>query len=540
LKETVIVGMEDHQIGIISLATGLPGMIDICLRLGEFFLARVKVYQAADAQISDYVLKITTHLDNQRDAFHLLEHFKNTLSDEVKERLVLLFQRLRNILLQANEVLSRIDKSLMPARGNSIPAAAVSRLKYTLFAETTLLSLLNDISSWEDLLLKRLVFLQLRDDHLATPHLRENSNETLFPNFYIPTLQPNAKTTLPTLRKAVDEYPLDDQNPLEDYAEMRSVEANIYRSKSRQDVIIEHFEYARSSQSSKDVQKLAEMLFFAEFRLMHILQCVGYYPRETSNNAIQAEMFFNIPDPLKLLTPRSLRSILVGIPSTDRNYPKHSLNERLELASNLATAVWYVHSGHFVHKSIRPENIIIFIRERSSSEQSHHDCYPRKLGPAFLAGFDRFRSEEAATFSLRSEDNMPLRMLYRHPERWSQSDVKTFSLLHDIYSLGVVMLEIGWWRSLVQVVRGDTVFKAGLHGLMKPDSASAVKDWLVDAARTILPRNMGNEYSDIVVSCLTCVEGGLSASPQNSTTDLDKMGAAYMKGVLERLEQIRF
>jgi hypothetical protein len=40
--------------------------------------------------------------------------------------------------------------------------------------------------------------------------------------------------------------------------------------------------------------------------------------------------------------------------------------------------------------------------------------------------------------------------IYQHPDRWGADTEYRFSMLHDIYSLGVVLLEIGLWKPFVR------------------------------------------------------------------------------------------
>jgi hypothetical protein len=87
---------------------------------------------------------------------------------------------------------------------------------------------------------------------------------------------------------------------------------------------------------------------------------------------------------------------------------------------------------------------------------------------------------------------------------------------HDIYSLGVCLLEIGLWQSLIATQ---------IHGPDKPgealrlpsqNNAGPVPQWhsvemkehLVDLARKELPQRMGTRYAEVVVTCLTCLDRG--------------------------------
>jgi hypothetical protein len=85
---------------------------------------------------------------------------------------------------------------------------------------------------------------------------------------------------------------------------------------------------------------------------------------------------------------------------------------------------------------------------------------------------------------------------------------------HDIYSLGVCLLEIGLWRSfVVQDDGGEFVpSPALLSSAPGPISdvervqGDGLKDQLVALASSELPKWMGTSYSEIVRTCLTCLD----------------------------------
>lgn len=85
---------------------------------------------------------------------------------------------------------------------------------------------------------------------------------------------------------------------------------------------------------------------------------------------------------------------------------------------------------------------------------------------------------------------------------------------HDIYSLGVCLLEIGLWKSLLRPGEAD-------GGLEPSENFEDVKEALASGKRPSLVRNalmqittehlsglMGQRYADIVLSCLTCLDPG--------------------------------
>ncbi|KAF3407379.1 hypothetical protein DPV78_000090 [Talaromyces pinophilus] len=105
---------------------------------------------------------------------------------------------------------------------------------------------------------------------------------------------------------------------------------------------------------------------------------------------------------------------------------------------------------------------------------------------------------------------------------------------HDIYSLGVCLLETGLWEPFVeysgegqapagsrpQAKFGRTYYR--FQSWMKEKSASSgrqegpstfldsvafkLNDYLVEIARTKLAPRMGEQYARVVLTCLTCLD----------------------------------
>lgn len=105
----------------------------------------------------------------------------------------------------------------------------------------------------------------------------------------------------------------------------------------------------------------------------------------------------------------------------------------------MATSVGHVHIFGFVHKSIRPESVLCF---------GHGPDDDDTLASTVLVGFELFRRDMGWTHRLG--DSSFDGNLYRHPSRQGMNPASGYIMQHDIYSLGVCLLEIGLWSSLVE------------------------------------------------------------------------------------------
>ncbi len=115
---------------------------------------------------------------------------------------------------------------------------------------------------------------------------------------------------------------------------------------------------------------------------------------------------------------------------------KPPLTARVEVARIITTSLWYLHAVDWLHKGIRSENILF-------EDEGH-------LSQPLLSGFDYSRPAKPGEITDGATQNRR-HDLYRHPgvQFDSPRDGKYgYRMVHDVYSLGVVLFEIGVWRSI--------------------------------------------------------------------------------------------
>lgn len=242
----------------------------------------------------------------------------------------------------------------------------------------------------------------------------------------------------------------------------------------------------------RDVRDLARKMQHGNPKTFGLLDCKGVVKEMDVSEPVQRPYFTLVfKAPIGLKRPRSLRDCIMN------EKEDNSLSDRITIARELAKAVNYVHVFGFVHKNIRPETVLTFWNPAD-------DTYS-----TFLVGFDNFRNEQGQTY-LRGDDAWE-KNLYRHPSRQGNSPIEEYSMQHDIYSLGVCLLEIGLWVSFVSFNERslDSIPSSALElslsdgGLPSP---AALKDHLVALAKRHLPRCMGRKYTEVVKTCLTCLD----------------------------------
>ncbi|KAJ6035937.1 hypothetical protein N7540_000216 [Penicillium herquei] len=253
------------------------------------------------------------------------------------------------------------------------------------------------------------------------------------------------------------------------------------------------------------------------------------------NNPIYShfQIFFQIPHGIEAL--KSLREMLL------RPDEHMSLSWKMLMARELGKAVNYVHTFAFVHKNIRPESVLCFEDPRGA--HSH----------AFLVGFDAFRAAEAGT--VMGGDMTWARNVYRHPNRQGLDPSEKYTMQHDIYSLGVCLLEIGLWASFVEYTNesefpGPPQAKFGKFfyefenwrkgkggGALIPVVVFQLKDYLVQLAQTRLSPRMGDKYAQIVVSCLMCLDDDNEDFGSGVESD-DFIAMQFIERILKTLHTI--
>ncbi|CAG8937236.1 unnamed protein product [Penicillium salamii] len=243
------------------------------------------------------------------------------------------------------------------------------------------------------------------------------------------------------------------------------------------------------------VRDMAQMLSNVDPESFGLLRCIGaleIQPSAPTEN-VQFEYILEIPEGLK--SPRTLRDILLTT-------PRISLTKRLKLAKQLARSVMFVHTMGFVHKGIRPETVMIF--EKPSDGGG--------VGPSFLVGFERMRYEIGSTDHMGDLDWQ--RNLYRHPNRQGLWSEETFKMHHDIYSLGVCLLEIALWHSFVsyepELHETKLWPELNIYDVLLDSSSqlggSKTKDALVTLSKQRLDGVIGEAYAEIVLACLCCLD----------------------------------
>ncbi|RDW75037.1 hypothetical protein BP6252_06179 [Coleophoma cylindrospora] len=209
-------------------------------------------------------------------------------------------------------------------------------------------------------------------------------------------------------------------------------------------VVIEWVEYDKDDPDARfnhirRIDDLARMIHGASDRHpdLHTLDCLGYTD-DTSTS--RYGLIYSAP----ATSSSSLHSLISsdGLRTPD-------LGDRFKLAHTLAVALWALHSLDWLHKSLSCSNILFFPSAFSSSATKATAAAATipDISSPFLLGFDASRPDSETEMSIASR-NPTLMDLHRHPASLNGLSRKPYCKCYDIYSLGLILLEIGLWKTV--------------------------------------------------------------------------------------------
>ncbi len=226
---------------------------------------------------------------------------------------------------------------------------------------------------------------------------------------------------------------------------------------------------------------------------------------------------------LKVVT---LENILFWKPSTKSNRTlRPDLGSRFKLAYTLTLSLSKIQSIGWYHQGIRSENVI-FVSTADRFEDSKDICWDEP----WWVGYSTARPD---TFdSIPGYDPSPVRNWYRHPDRWGQQP-KSFNKVHDIYSIGVVLLEIGIWAPI-----SKSVTAISLENSNRDQSGEAARQKLVSLAKNGRVADlMGQQYTSIVELCLQGNSAAFGVMPGEDDDDDSLLQKAFLEQVVDPIRR---
>jgi len=249
-----------------------------------------------------------------------------------------------------------------------------------------------------------------------------------------------------------------------------------------------------------------------------LLYCLGFY--ETRDHY---GLVYQIPEEIhfdRSYQTESLGNVLLNERFTE--ILANDLGNRLALGKALATTMYHLHSVQWVHKSFNPDNVLLFFRKTAGGGIEVNWSRP------YIVGFDASRSFRGVSAKLPTSFKWENRV-YTHPARQRANEYEPFRMLFDIYSLGVVLLEI-------------CQLKCFKHSEYRRDPlwtdiiAEGVQDRLQNLAHD-LAKVVGKTYAEIVETCLS---GNFGIDAEEDDAEETELKQAFLNEVCEKFDQIRY
>ncbi len=277
------------------------------------------------------------------------------------------------------------------------------------------------------------------------------------------------------------------------------------------------------------LQKLAALLHKeskpAGFR---VPQCIGYLNESTSSAIKHPEktecrigLVFEYPN---AAVPSAEPITLLQLLRVYQQGEEPSLTKRIELGHIIASALSCLHSVNWLHKGLRSANIVFFPDKTKESDVD--------LSKPYLCGFDFSRPSSRDEMTELPPHN-PEFDVYRHPRAHSESPRASFHKVYDIYSVGVILVEIAYWQGIEQVLKIEDLSTA------RPKITRQVREKLLTkTTMKHIAAKAGFCYQNVVQACL---DGSLEFardSPGGDEMEALLLSEAFHERVIKRLSEI--
>jgi hypothetical protein len=207
--------------------------------------------------------------------------------------------------------------------------------------------------------------------------------------------------------------------------------------------------------------------------------------------------------------------------SSEQRISNLALGRRFDIARAVAASLLYLHACGILHKALHSGNILFF--------QRTGETLPDLTSP-FLLGYDYARPHGTA-FKSEAIDVVegPDDHVSAHPD-YDPTAKRRYLKAYDLYSLGVLLLEIALWKSATTLV--------------PPNMArSEARIILINETSNLEPL-VGGQFAGVVARCLTgnIYEKGVPTTALSSTSDEEdkfdvEIQNAFVRNIIEPLDK---
>ncbi|KAH0605606.1 uncharacterized protein H6S33_004828 [Morchella sextelata] len=518
----------------VGIALAIPSLVEMSIMLGKDLVDKFRTFQNYGSEVDELITVVQSQWLRLEEELKYLASIEDCLEHSLKD----CFKKLSNLLCgKFRDIMLKIDEY---SRKEKI----LYKLKFVFF-KRILNEAIHELQRRHDSLGDLIYTLTLNSNTMLDQRIKLQSAQFIPPYFAVVTSLREAistKNNTKRIKGAQINFEHDDNLYWRNRQKIKHTSASILEIPGSR-FIIDSIPCSPSERQHRvqDFRQLALVLKSVSPSNFGILNCSGIVELPRTDVSCEIEMVFNVPP--RLNAPESLRSLLL---MENHNVSLYPIGARIELAKKLARTVLYVHAADFVHKNFRPEMILMF---NSDSKNS--------LGSPFLIGFQKARP--AVGFTAYLGDKAWEENIYRHPDRQGEFHQTVYKMEHDVYSLGVCLLEIALWQSFVVWTEDNQPVMTEISDyLLRPSENGKqvrpyeIKARMVKMAEERVPRILGSKYTDVVISCLTCLDAGNDdddamtlmgdehkmeiANPLREETV--SVSASYIEKILGKLEEI--
>jgi hypothetical protein len=251
----------------------------------------------------------------------------------------------------------------------------------------------------------------------------------------------------------------------------------------------------KDKQTALRTMALAEMLHIQKPASLHTPECIGLFDDREVSGIDRYAWIFKMPEGSDYDTEVvSLYDIL------GKHQHKPSLSQRISMATKLCSTVLNLHAVNWLHKGIFSDNVIFHFDRVNVAEKDGIPPFgwynPEK---PVLSGFEFSRPDGSNTTAREAN---PLWDLYRWPGIQRQPPTERNSRkTYDLYSLGLVLMEIAHWQPLHRIL---LLGKDGAQGAKSAPEvplkeSKLVRDWLlgIQGGERFSKANKPNPVADL-------------------------------------------
>ncbi|MCJ1394987.1 hypothetical protein MMC18_007868 [Xylographa bjoerkii] len=266
------------------------------------------------------------------------------------------------------------------------------------------------------------------------------------------------------------------------------------------------------------VRELVGLLQQSQMSEFRIPRCAGFFDdrddKDDSNHPDRFGIVFEKPDPSPDAPgPLSLLDAIIRLPCP-------SLSVRVVLAHKVANSLLYLHAVKWLHKSLRSDGIIFFPEPHSQEPN---------LAEPFLSGFEYARPDRDGIGSTGAPQD-PLAELYVHPSYQGADAVGTYRKTFDIYSLGIVLLEIMYWQRIQNIMALPDSARP------RPRELKAIRARLLQDGAPYLGSLKASVGDKIHTAVKSCIEGLTAFELLEGDNEMDGVvGATLQRNFTRRV-----